>query len=124
MAELEASFTVVNPQAAGIDSGSRSHWVCVGQGPDEVREFGSFTDDLHAIAHWLLAYQIKTVAMESTGPYWKCLFVLLQDYGLEVILVNAKHIKQLKGKKTDLLDSHRDGGPLVATLAQLWLTIW
>lgn len=105
MADQEASFATVNPQAAGIDIGSRSHWVCVGQAADEVREFGAFTDDLHAIAHWLQAHHIRTVAMESTGPYWKCLFVLLQDYGLEVILVNAKHIKQLKGKKTDLLDS-------------------
>jgi transposase len=96
---------VVNPKAAGIDVGSRSYFVCVGQGPMDVQEFGVFTCDLHDIAKYLKDKDYKTVALESTGFYWKQLFVLLQDYGLEVILVNARHIKNVKGRKTDVVDS-------------------
>jgi len=96
---------VVNPKAAGIDVGSRSFFVCVGQGPMDVREFGVFTCDLHDIAKYLKDKDYTTVAMESTGFYWKQLFVMLQDYGFEVILVNARHIKNVKGRKTDVVDS-------------------
>ncbi|MEI8378362.1 MAG: IS110 family transposase [bacterium] len=96
---------VVNLKAAGIDVGSRSFFVCVGQGKNDVREFGVFTCDLHEIAHYLKNLGILTVAMESTGFYWKQIFVLLQDYGMEVILVNARHIKNVKGRKTDVVDS-------------------
>lgn len=94
---------VVNPNAAGIDIGSRSHFVCVSQ--DNVKEFRSFTIDLHEIARYLLSYFVKTVVLESTGFYWQQLFVLLQDYGFEVILVNARHVKNVKGHKTDVVDS-------------------
>ena len=93
---------VVNPNAAGIDIGSRSHYVCVSQ--DNVREFRSFTIDLHEIAKHLLSHNVKTVVLESTGFYWQQLFVLLQDYGFEVILVNARHVKNVKGHKTDVVD--------------------
>jgi transposase len=96
---------VVNPKAAGVDVGSRSFFVCVGQGPGDVREFGIFTCDLHDIAKYLKDLGYITIAMESTGFYWKQLFVLLQDYGFEVILVNARHIKNVKGRKTDVVDS-------------------
>lgn len=96
------SMPVVNPHAAGIDIGSRSHFVSVAQ--DNVKEFGVFTDDLHQIAHHLEAHQVKTVALESTGFYWKPLFLLLQDYGFEVVLVNARHVKNVKGHKTDVVD--------------------
>jgi len=96
---------VVNPKAAGVDVGSRSFFVCVGQRPGDVREFGIFTCDLHDIAKYLKELGYITVAMESTGFYWKSLFVLLQDYGFEVILVNARHIKNVKGRKTDVVDS-------------------
>ncbi|MEO5603362.1 MAG: transposase [Cyclobacteriaceae bacterium] len=95
----------MNLKAAGIDVGSRSFFVCVGQGPSDVREFGVFTCDLHNIANYLKDLGYETVAMESTGFYWKQLFVLLQDYGLDVILVNARHIKNVKGRKTDVVDS-------------------
>ena len=78
---------VINPHAAGIDIGSKSHFVCVAQ--DNVQEFGVCTDDLHELAGHLKAHQIQTVAVESTGFYWQSLFTLLQDYGFEVILVNA-----------------------------------
>jgi len=96
---------IVNLKAAGVDVGSRSYFVCVGQGANDVREFGVFTCDLHEIATYLKNLGFQTVAMESTGFYWKQLFVLLQDYGLEVILVNARHIKNVKGRKTDVVDS-------------------
>ncbi len=96
---------VVNPKAAGIDVGSRSFFVCVGQGVNDVREFGVFTCNLHLIARYLTDLGFKSVAMESTGFYWKQLFVLLQDYGFEVILVNARHLKNVKGRKTDVVDS-------------------
>lgn len=101
--EQMISMPVVNPHAAGIDIGSRSHFVCVAQ--DNVAEFGVFTEDLHGIADHLQAHGIQTVALESTGFYWKPLFVLLQDYGFEVILVNARHVKNVKGHKTDVVDS-------------------
>lgn len=97
------SMPVVNPRAAGIDIGSRSHYVCVSQ--DKVVEFGVYTEDLHRIAIHLQHHQIETVALESTGFFWKPLFVLLQDYGFEVILVNARHVKNVKGHKTDVVDS-------------------
>jgi transposase len=96
---------VVNTKAVGIDVGSRSFFVCVGQGPLDVKEYGVFTCDLHQIATDLIALDYKTVAMESTGFYWKQLFVLLQDYGLDVILINARHLKNVKGRKTDVVDA-------------------
>lgn len=96
------SMPVVNPNSAGIDIGSRSHFVCVSQ--DNVKEFPVFTDDLHEIARHLISHGVKTVALESTGFYWQPLFILLQDYGLEVFLVNARHVKNVKGHKTDVVD--------------------
>lgn len=97
------SMPVINPHAVGIDIGSRSHFVCVGQ--NNVREFDVFTSDLHEIVRHIQFHKGETVAMESTGFYWQSLFLLLQDYGFEVILVNARHLKNVKGKKTDVVDS-------------------
>lgn len=97
------SVPVVNAHAAGIDVGSTSHFVCVAQ--DNVKEFSVFTSDLHQIAQHLLEHGVKTVAMESTGFYWKPLFVMLQSYGFEVYLVNARHLKNVKGHKTDVVDA-------------------
>ena len=98
------SMAVVNPRAAGIDVGSKSHWVAVGQGKDDVKEFSFYTESLHELCKWLKGKGIITVAMESTGNYWIALFFLLQGYGFEVILVNGKFTKNVKGKKTDVLD--------------------
>ena len=95
---------MVNPQAAGIDVGSRSHYVAIGQGDDEVKEFGVYNEDLLLLAQWLLGNEIRTVAMESTGTYWQSLFTTLQGAGLEVILCNGKFTKNIKGKKTDVKD--------------------
>ncbi len=67
---------IINPYAAGIDVGSRSHFVAIGQSKDDVKEFGVYNEDLQAIAVWLLANEVKTVAMESTGTYWQSLFAV------------------------------------------------
>ena len=98
------AMEMVNPHAAGIDIGSRSHWVAVGQHPENVREFGVFNDDLFALADWLSAHGVKTVAMESTGTYWQNLFAVLISRNFDVILCNGKFTKNIKGKKTDILD--------------------
>lgn len=102
MSKSSVKFSLVNPHAAGIDVGSRSHWVCAGAG--KIKEYKVFTEDLHQMARWLKSLGIQTIAMESTGYYWKSLFLLLQDYGFEVILVHAAHVKNVRGKKSDMLD--------------------
>jgi transposase len=98
------SMEIVNPHAAGIDIGSRSHWVAVGQKEQDVREFGVFNEDLFALAKWLKDKGIKTIAMESTGTYWQNLYAILIAHGFHVILCNGKYTKNIKGKKTDIKD--------------------
>ena len=97
---------LVNPNAAGIDVGASEHYVAVPPDRDEqaVRRFGAFTEDLHALAQWLLECGVKAVAMESTGVYWIPLYQILEDYGLEVKLVNARHVKHVPGRKSDVQD--------------------
>jgi len=96
----------INHYAAGIDIGSRSHFVAVPEGADEqtVREFSTFTGDLERLADWLIACNVTTVAMESTGIYWIPVFEILESRGLEVKLVNARHVKNVPGRKSDVLD--------------------
>ncbi|HEX9641913.1 MAG TPA: IS110 family transposase, partial [Candidatus Krumholzibacteria bacterium] len=96
----------VHLHAAGIDIGSQEHWVAVPEGRDEscVRKFSSLTHDLHRLADWLEACGIETVAMESTGVYWIPLYEILEERGFEVLLVNARHVKNVPGRKTDVLD--------------------
>ena len=95
---------IVNPNAAGIDIGSRSHYVAVGQGSDQVKEFGVYAEDHLTLIEWLQENEITTIAMESTGNYWQNLFTALQNAGFEVLLANGKFTKNIKGKKTDVLD--------------------
>lgn len=95
---------VVNPNAAGIDVGSRSHFVAIGQGIEHVREFGVYSEDLKALGQWLLENKIDTVAMESTGDYWQNLFTELVHLGIKVDLVNGKFTKNPTRQKTDVLD--------------------
>ncbi len=96
----------INRYAAGIDIGSKSHFVAVPEGTDEqpVREFSTFTADLERLAEWLISCGITTVAMESTGVYWIPVFEILESHGLEVKLVNARHVKNVPGRKSDVLD--------------------
>ena len=102
----KSGLPVLNPDAAGIDVGAREHYVAVPADRDQqpVRCFGAFTQDLHRLAQWLLQCGIKTVAMESTGVYWIPLYQILESYGLSVKLVNAKHVKHVPGRKTDVQD--------------------
>ena len=100
---------VLNGHAAGIDIGSRSHWVCVGVSADKdaavIREFSAYTEGLHEIVTYLRQYHVTTVAMESTGVYWIALYELLEANGFEVLLVDPSYTKQVKGRpKTDRLD--------------------
>ncbi|MFN0048425.1 MAG: IS110 family transposase [Cytophagales bacterium] len=95
---------VVHPHAAGIDVGSRSHWVAVGQTENDISEFGVYNHQLFELAHWLKERQVKTVAMESTGTYWQSLYAVLMAKGFEVLLCNGKFTKNIKGKKTDVKD--------------------
>lgn len=103
---VDQPWALINPNAAGIDLGSREHWVAVPQGRDQqsVRCFGTFTADLEALAKWLKQCQVTTVAMEATGVYWIPTFQLLERQGLAVRLVNARQIKNVSGRKSDVLD--------------------
>ncbi|HHB51905.1 MAG TPA: IS110 family transposase [Saprospiraceae bacterium] len=104
MAKKKISLEVVNPYAAGIDIGSKSHWVAVGQNAQDVKEFGVYSQDQQALCKWLEKHKITTIAMESTGTYWQNLFSALVVYGFDVILVNGRQTKNIKGKKTDIKD--------------------
>jgi transposase len=102
----EVGLQQVHLNAAGIDIGSQQHWVAVPLGRDEecVRSFSSLTTGLNELADWLHRCRIETVAMESTGVYWIALYELLQSRGLTVLLVNARHVKNVPGRKDDCLD--------------------
>jgi len=104
--KARAALTITHPNAAGIDIGSAAHYVAVPPDRDDepVREFASFTVDLEAIADWLSACGVDTVAMESTGVYWIPLYELLESRGFTVLLVNARHVKNVSGRKSDVLD--------------------
>lgn len=97
---------VYNVDAAGIDIGAEKHYVSVPEDRCEqpVQCFGCFTPDLRRMAKWLVKCGVKTVAMESTGVYWIPVFRMLEEHGLEVLLVDARTVKHLPGRKTDVLD--------------------
>ena len=97
-------MNIVNPHAAGIDVGSRSHFIAVGQESNDVKEFGVYTKDHENIVSFLKEHKVETVAMESTGSYWQTLFSVLQDNGFEVLLVSGHQTKNVRGK-TDVKDS-------------------
>lgn len=101
------TLAIVNPDAAGIDVSSTGMQVCVPEDRDGEcnRCFGTFTEDLHLIADWLKACRIDTVAMESTGVYWVQLYMILEAAGFDVVLVNARAIKNISEKKTDEVDA-------------------
>lgn len=99
-------FAIVRAHAAGLDIGAEEIWAASppGEHPQTVQQFGTFTTDLHALKAWLKERGIKTVAMESTGVYWIPIYDVLDRAGIEVFLVNARHVKSVTGRKTDLLD--------------------
>lgn len=96
----------LNLNAAGLDIGASEIWACVPEDRDvqPVRMFATFTPDLQALINWLEACHVNTVAMEATGVYWIPIYEMLAEQGFEVYLVNAQHIKNVPGKKTDVLD--------------------
>src|SRR6266566_3981836 len=96
----------LNPNAAGVDVGATEIYLAVpaDRDPQPVRHFSTFTEDLHAAADWLKACNIATVAMESTGVYWIPLFQILEARGFTVFLVNARHVKNVPGRKSDVSD--------------------
>jgi len=97
---------VVNPNAAGLDIGLDEIWASVPADRDTlaVRKFGTYTPDLHALADWLVKCGIQTVAMESTGVYWIPVYEILEARGLQVYVVNARQIKHVPGRKSDVQD--------------------
>src|SRR6266853_1214289 len=101
----DPGLEIVNRNVAGIDVGNESHFVAVPVGRDAqpVQEFGSWTADLERMADWLKACGIETVVMQSTGVYWIPLFDVLEARGFKICLANARHTKNLPGRKSDVL---------------------
>ena len=102
----QTQMPVMRGDAAGIDIGATELYVAVpgDRDPEPVRCFPSFTQDLHRLADWLEKCGIKTVAMESTSVYWIPVFQILEARGMEVCLVNARHVKNVPGRKSDVSD--------------------
>jgi len=103
---VDQTWELINPHAAGIDIGSREHFVGVPAAatPKNVRSFGTFTADLEALADWLIECRVTTVAMEATGVYWIPVFQILERRGLKALLVNPRQTKNVAGRKTDVQD--------------------
>jgi transposase len=103
----DPGLEVVHPQAAGIDVGNGAHYVAVrpDRDPEPVRRFECFTADLYRLADWLQQCGVKTVAMQSTGVYWIPIYGILEERGFHVYLVNARHTKNLPGRKSDVQES-------------------
>jgi transposase len=102
-----AGLAPIRSDVAGIDIGSREHWVCVPareDGQPNVRVFATTTAQLEALLDWLQAQQVTSVAMESTSVYWIPLYDLLASRGIDVVLVNARHLHTVPGRKTDMID--------------------
>src|ERR671932_1593387 len=106
VAALPAHLPPLNLNAAAIDIGATSHYVAVPPGRDTVtvREFATFTPDLHQLADWLEQCGVDTGVMESTGVYWIPVFELLEQRGFTVLLVDAHHVKNVSGRKSDVRD--------------------
>ena len=98
---------IVHPNAAGIDIGAKEFFVAIPEDRSEssIRKFECFTDDLHQAAKWMKDHRIDSVAMESTGVYWIPIYQILDSYGFEIFLVNAGHVKNVPGRKTDVKES-------------------
>jgi len=101
------ALSMVNPRAAGIDIGSTTHMAAINPDVDDnpVREFGTFTGDLHEMARWFKECGVTSVAMESTGVYWIPTYEVLEEHGFQVFLVNARYAKNVPGRKTDVSDA-------------------
>ena len=103
----QSSLPALKTNVAGIDIGAEEIYVSIHIGQDacEVRHFPTFTEDLYQLTEWLQQAGVKEVAMESTGVYWIPLFQILESQGISVCLVNARHLKNVPGRKTDVKDA-------------------
>lgn len=100
-------LAMVRRHVAGLDIGSECHWVCGPASPDgtaNVRVFSTTTSSLHELANWLIEQGVESVAMESTHVYWIPVYELLESRGVEVLLVNARKLKSVPGRKSDMQD--------------------
>jgi hypothetical protein len=104
MKQKKVSMKVVNSNCAGIDVGSRSHYVAIGQLDSDVSEFGVYAEDLKELSKWLKDKGITSAALESTGTYWQNLFVELINSGIQVVLTSGRFTKSMNRKKTDVRD--------------------
>ena len=97
------ALEIVHPDAAGIDVGGSEHWVAISPDRDlePVRRFGCFTADLREMSCWLVEKGVRSVAMQSTGVYWMALYDILEARKFRVCLTNARHTKNLPGRKSD-----------------------
>ena len=104
MKQEKVIMKIVNTHCAGIDVGSRSHYVAIGQQDSDVREFGVYAEDLKKLCLWLKGNEITSVAIESTGTYWQNLFIELINSGIQVTLTSGRFTKSMNRKKTDVRD--------------------
>jgi transposase len=100
------TMSCVHPNAAGLDLSQSEIWAAVpaDRTPTPIRKFGTFTPDVLALADWLTACHIDTVAMEATGVYWIPVYEVLEAKGFEIFVVNARHVKNVPGRKSDVQD--------------------
>lgn len=103
---MSETMKIMNPNAGGLDVGAAEVYACVPAGRDvqAVRRFGTYTPDLEALAAWLVKCQVDTVALESTGVYWVPIYEVLSAHGVQVAVVNARHVKHVPGRKSDVQD--------------------
>jgi len=103
---VDSGFPLIRPNAAGLDIGSREHFVAVpeGRSTPSVRSFGCTTSELKAMAAWLISCCVDTVAMEATGVYWVPVYEVLEDFGVEAFLFDSRQTRNVSGRKTDVLD--------------------
>lgn len=103
---VNSGFPLIRPNAAGLDIGSKEHFVAVPEGRDArpVRSFGCSTSELKAMAAWLISCGVDTVAMEATGVYWVPAYEVLEDAGIEAFLFDSRQTRQVSGRKSDVLD--------------------
>jgi len=104
---FNTGMPILNAHAAGIDIGDSKHDIAISNNKGQLvtREYSSFTEELESLVNWLQTEGITSVAMESTGVYWICLFIMLEEAGIEAYLVNAKHVKNVTGRKKDDTDA-------------------
>ena len=124
MSKKSIQMNLVNPNAAGIDIGSRSHYVAINQNREDVKEFGVYAEDLKELVDWLLHNKVKSVAMESTGSYWQNLYSELINLKFaveekEIVLSQSQYEPPATIKQAEIAFEATRGGDLVRVLAHV-----